>query len=515
MAETWTLPFAGGDASTGFALDDLTLALLVGSVVLVVAVAAVRLSVRSGLPSLLIYLGIGLVLGEAGFGIQYENQQLTQVLGYSALVLILIEGGLTTRWSRHQTVGRDRPWCWRRSGSRCRCSSSGWRRTSCSAWTWQVAFLVGRGAGLDRCRGGLLGAASGAAPPADLGRARGRVGLQRRARRAAGHGDRRRAWPRGDARPVVAGRRPGRARAGRRCRDRPGHRLGRCPAAPAGGVHVVRTVRDRRRLGGRARLRRRPPRCTPPASSPATSRPWCSGNLRLPHRPAVVGFATAIGWLAQIGLFVLLGLLANPGKFVDVLVPALVVGAALLLLGRPLSVLASLPAVRDVVAHPGLPVVGGAARRGARRARDRARPPSVRPGCRGSSTWCSCWSSSSPSSRRRPCRGWRGGWASPRPTTGSTSTSRRRPSTSWAPSCSRSTSGRDRGSPGCGCSSCGCRWAPTSPSSCARVRSFVPRDNDVLRHGDQLLVVAPSTVRETTERRLHAVSRGGRLADWP
>jgi potassium/hydrogen antiporter len=45
--------------------------------------------------------------------------------------------------------------------------------------------------------------------------------------------------------------------------------------------------------------------------------------------------------------------------------------------------------------------------------------------------------------------------------------------------------------------------------------SFVPRDNDVLRHGDQLLVVAPSTVRESTERRLHAVSRGGRLADWP
>ena len=46
-------------------------------------------------------------------------------------------------------------------------------------------------------------------------------------------------------------------------------------------------------------------------------------------------------------------------------------------------------------------------------------------------------------------------------------------------------------------------------------RSFVPRDNDVLRHGDQLLVVAPSAVRERTETRLHAVSRGGRLADWP
>jgi cell volume regulation protein A len=45
-------------------------------------------------------------------------------------------------------------------------------------------------------------------------------------------------------------------------------------------------------------------------------------------------------------------------------------------------------------------------------------------------------------------------------------------------------------------------------------RSFVPRENDVLRHGDQLLVVAPSTVREQVEKRLFAVSRGGRLADW-
>ncbi|HWS57133.1 MAG TPA: hypothetical protein VN257_01215, partial [Actinotalea sp.] len=97
MPQTWTMPIADGGAATGFDLHDLTLALLVGCIVLVVAVAAVRLSVRSGLPSLLIYLGIGLVLGEDGFGIRYDSQQLTQVLGYAALVLILVEGGLTTR----------------------------------------------------------------------------------------------------------------------------------------------------------------------------------------------------------------------------------------------------------------------------------------------------------------------------------------------------------------------------------------------------------------------------------
>ena len=44
--------------------------------------------------------------------------------------------------------------------------------------------------------------------------------------------------------------------------------------------------------------------------------------------------------------------------------------------------------------------------------------------------------------------------------------------------------------------------------------SFVPRESDVLRHGDQVLIVAPQAVRDDTEKRLQAVSRGGRLAGW-
>ncbi|MCB1302121.1 MAG: potassium/proton antiporter, partial [Tetrasphaera sp.] len=89
------LPLAG-DAQTGFTLGELTTALLVGSLTLIVCVVAIRLSNRTGLPSLLIYLGIGLLIGENGLGIRFEDEQLTLVLGYAALVLILIEGGLTT-----------------------------------------------------------------------------------------------------------------------------------------------------------------------------------------------------------------------------------------------------------------------------------------------------------------------------------------------------------------------------------------------------------------------------------
>ena len=83
--------------SSGMTLEDLTRVLLIGSAVLLVAVGAVRVSLRSGLPSLLIYLG--LALGNAGAGIEFDDASITRVLGYAALVLILAEGGLTTSWS--------------------------------------------------------------------------------------------------------------------------------------------------------------------------------------------------------------------------------------------------------------------------------------------------------------------------------------------------------------------------------------------------------------------------------
>src|SRR5215472_11666969 len=80
-------------------MAELSLVLGIVAVVLLVAVLAVRVSVKLGLPSLLLYLGIGLVLGESGVGIRFDNAALTQSLGIAALVLILTEGGLTTRWS--------------------------------------------------------------------------------------------------------------------------------------------------------------------------------------------------------------------------------------------------------------------------------------------------------------------------------------------------------------------------------------------------------------------------------
>src|SRR4029450_11943362 len=62
------------------------------------------------------------------------------------------------------------------------------------------------------------------------------------------------------------------------------------------------------------------------------------GNARLPHGIATRGFADGLAWMAQIGLFVMIGLLADPSDLGAQAVPALAIGAALLLLARPVSV---------------------------------------------------------------------------------------------------------------------------------------------------------------------------------
>lgn len=75
------------------------------SLVVLAAVIGVRLAARFGLPGLLLYLGLGLFLGRDGFThITFDDPELASTLGYAALVIILAEGGLTTRPSTVRPV---------------------------------------------------------------------------------------------------------------------------------------------------------------------------------------------------------------------------------------------------------------------------------------------------------------------------------------------------------------------------------------------------------------------------
>jgi cell volume regulation protein A len=66
------------------------------------------------------------------------------------------------------------------------------------------------------------------------------------------------------------------------------------------------------------------------------------GNADLPHRAATRSFGEGLAWLAQIGLFVMLGLLLSPGRIgLETIGYAVVAGLVLTLVARPVSVLVS------------------------------------------------------------------------------------------------------------------------------------------------------------------------------
>ncbi len=66
------------------------------------------------------------------------------------------------------------------------------------------------------------------------------------------------------------------------------------------------------------------------------------GNAEHPGTQPVTRFFGALGWLAQIALFLMLGLLVTPHELPPLIVPALIVSATLILLARPAGVLACL-----------------------------------------------------------------------------------------------------------------------------------------------------------------------------
>lgn len=305
----------------------------VAAAVVLLGALAVRVSDRLGLPSLLFYLGIGILLGESVLGIQFSDAPLTESLGLAALVLILAEGGLTTRWSSvrpalgvgmalatiavivsiavvgvalHLLLGLE----WR--------TAFLWGAVLSSTDAAAV-FSVLRGVGVSRRISGALELESGlndapvvlavlvlaASDPitwltpvlvvyeltagALIGGALGFVG----------------AWAL------------------------------RRTALPSTGIYPIAVMAVCLLAYSAAQF----------AHASGLLATYVTalvlGNVDLPHRGGVRSFAEGMGSLAQIGLFVLLGLYASPPRLLEAVVPALVAGAVLTFAARPLSVLAA------------------------------------------------------------------------------------------------------------------------------------------------------------------------------
>ncbi len=79
--------------------------LLVGAILLLVSILSSKLSARLGIPSLLLFLLIGVLTGSEGpGGLYFDDPFQAQLLGVAALVFILFSGGLDTDWSNIQPV---------------------------------------------------------------------------------------------------------------------------------------------------------------------------------------------------------------------------------------------------------------------------------------------------------------------------------------------------------------------------------------------------------------------------
>ncbi|WP_424628366.1 potassium/proton antiporter [Bradyrhizobium sp. SYSU BS000235] len=86
-------------------LDTVSIAILLGAVLVMAGILSSLLALRFGAPLLLVFLLIGILAGENGpGGLRFDDVQTTYLVGSLALALILFDGGLKTRFQTIRTV---------------------------------------------------------------------------------------------------------------------------------------------------------------------------------------------------------------------------------------------------------------------------------------------------------------------------------------------------------------------------------------------------------------------------
>ncbi|MEH6951681.1 potassium/proton antiporter [Nitrobacter sp. NHB1] len=86
-------------------LDSVSLAILLGAILVMAGILSSLLALRFGAPLLLVFLFIGMLAGDSGpGGLIFSDVQNTYLVGSAALALILFDGGLKTRFQSIRTV---------------------------------------------------------------------------------------------------------------------------------------------------------------------------------------------------------------------------------------------------------------------------------------------------------------------------------------------------------------------------------------------------------------------------
>lgn len=72
--------------------------LFIGSILIFSSILISKAGGRFGLPTLLVFLGVGMLFGTDGLGIQFDSMKVAQMIGTVALCVILFTGGIETKF---------------------------------------------------------------------------------------------------------------------------------------------------------------------------------------------------------------------------------------------------------------------------------------------------------------------------------------------------------------------------------------------------------------------------------
>lgn len=289
-------------------------------------------------PALLLFLALGMLAGSEGIGgINFENYELARTLGTIALVLILFEGGLTAGWSEIRPV-------------------LGTAASLATLGTLATALLAGVAAkwifGLTWLEGMIVGAAIAATDSAAIFAVLRNSTLEKRLARSlegeSGMND-----------PVALLLVIGFIEWIQQPNYGAADMIGLIAMKIAVGI-VVGVILGRAAVWVITRLELPSDGIYPVATIAVAALAYgvsevahgsgllavyltalALGSARIPARRSVVSFHEGLGWVSQIGLFILLGILVFPEDIGNVAVKGLALSAVLIFVARPLATFAA------------------------------------------------------------------------------------------------------------------------------------------------------------------------------
>ncbi len=308
--------------------------ILIAGVLLAAGIAGALLADRVRVPALLLFLALGMLAGSEGIGdIHFANYDLARTLGTIALVLILFEGGLTSGWSEIRPV-------------------LGTAASLATLGTLATALLAGVAAkwifGLSWLEGMIVGAAIAATDSAAIFAVLRNSTLEKRLARSlegeSGMNDpvalllvigfiewiQQPNYGAADmigliALKIAVGIVVGLA-------------LGKLAVwvierieLPSDGIYPVATIAAAALAYGVSEVAQGSGLLAVYLTALAL------GSARIPAKRSVISFHEGLGWVSQIGLFILLGVLVFPGDLGSVAVKGLALSAVLIFIARPLA----------------------------------------------------------------------------------------------------------------------------------------------------------------------------------